>query len=262
LSDTSSVYLAQSDKASLDVTIANTESDATTTLNSLKASIGVGVSNAELDLDGSYGPRPKDDISFWDSKVEDLPSIVNLKTKAQASGESALSQRQLALPTLGVIGDYGNQNTAGVIGPQNSFFVSANITIPIFDQGLRSIAAQQADSQKMVSEALVLSTKESQMAEIKNLIKQWQSDEKVLDLAKIQLENAQKGYEALVTLYSFGKTSFIAVQNAESSLNDSEIQLETIETKLASEKAVLELLGNYSGGRPFGFPVRVKCPGR
>jgi outer membrane protein TolC len=258
LADSSSIYLAQADKAQLDITITNTQANSQSNLNLLAASIGMG--NQKLDLDDNNNPRVNGDISHWSEKIEDLPGIQVLRAKAEAAGATATSVREQRLPALSFSGYYGQLNaTEGIAQTNGVGLVLFTLNIPIFDQGMTSIQAQQAESQKSVNESLVFSKREQIMAEVKNLLNQWQVDEKILDLAKGRLENAQHGYDSVVTLFSFGKASFVAVKDSETSLVDSEIQLETIQKKIAEEKTVLQLLDGYSGGKHHPGVGSGKC---
>jgi outer membrane protein TolC len=257
LGDTSSYYWAQADKEALDITITSGQSDATTALNTLKATIGLG--EGTLELDENYNPEINGDTNYWTRRVEELPTFQVLKARSEASGAAAITAKDLAYPTLGLTGNIGSNLTSTFV-QQQSALVILTLSVPIFDQGIRAIQTQQNESQRSIFEALMASTRESLTAQIKNLLVQWQADEKNLTLARSQLEHNRQGYNATMTLFSFGKSNFLAIRDSESSLVNAEIQLETIRTKVASEKATLELLGDYSAGRHRRSGGRVRCP--
>jgi len=259
LNDSSAIFLAQADKVQLDISIANLQTDTVALLTSLQAAIGF--STGSLELDDSYTPQANGDLSYWTKKIDELPAIEVLKVRAEAAGATATSTRDQIIPSLSFSTYFGQVPASEGINPGGgSALVLLNLSVPIFDQGIRSIQTQQAESQKSVNEALVSSKREQLLAEIKNLLNQWQANENILNLAKDQLDNAQRGYSDVFTLFTFGKASFVAVKNSEASLVEAEIQLETVRKKIAEEKTILELLGGYFRGRHQSVAKNLKCP--
>jgi outer membrane protein TolC len=256
LTDSSAIYLAQADKQALEISITNAEAETAASLNLLKASIGMG--EAPLELDENYNPNVSDDMTYWEKKIDELPGLQVLKARTEASGALATSYRDLAIPNLLLTTDFGQVPQVAGLNTGSSALVVVSLNFPIFDQGLRSIQAQQADSQKNIFEAQVSSKREALLAEIKNLLNQWQADERVSKIAKDQYDNARQGYDALLTLFSFGKADFVSVRSSEASLVQSEIQLVNLQRKIAGEKTILELMSDYSNGRH--HRSRVKCP--
>ena len=247
ISDQSVVFMTQSEKTQLEITLLTLKASELTTLNQIRAVSGVPANN-QFEVTITENFKVMTDSKHWANKIDDLPELQSLKAKIESHRQEARSVRFEAMPTISLNASY----SATYLEPtfnQPASVIKGIMTIPIFDQGSRSIRAQASESQAMVIESQIESKRLQLSFEIKNILNLIESYKRAIELSKQKLELSQKAYTGTWTLFSVGKSQFLSVKDAETSLIDAEIQLDATTLNLSQQIAILDLYDNYSEGR-------------
>jgi outer membrane protein TolC len=212
ITDVSTVYLAKSEKAQLDISLLKVRNQKENTLNQLKASLGLA-SQARLELSETEESNVNLDPGFWQKKIEDFPVLQGLRARLEAAQLEGRSARLKFVPTFTIDASYGQ--------------------LGLYAE----------------TEGKILGT-----------LDEISTNQKVSELLKDNLDLSKKAYEAIWTLFSVGKSSFVMVKDAESSLIDTEIQFQSIKNRFQELRVSLELLRRYTNGRLQSSRTLRTCP--
>lgn len=239
LSAESDLYLAETQVFQIDIQRAQITADKIAALNQLRSQLGISPKEP-LTLDNKFIDQAAD-ITNWNQWSENIPSILALKSKVEATSRDISATQWELFPAVGVAVTYSDP-VSGQPGADDSLSVLGTASIPIFDQSSRQIRAKRAKRLYSIFQNLLQTKKNQVTNEIASLIIQKKSDQIALEQATKQMEISEKAYKGAWTLLSLGKNDYFNIQNAQDVAINAERQWLQIKRRLDATNATLQIL--------------------
>jgi multidrug efflux system outer membrane protein len=243
ISARSDLFSAQSESSRVASQLLQVGSDKENAIGLLRSQLGTSPTEVLL-IDDHFLVAQGPDLKDWKKWASSLPDVMNLHAKTVSSDYDYSAANWQAAPTVALSGTYatayGGEST-GLIYNNPSLIGMITVSLPIFDQGVRSANAAHALAYRSIYEGQASAKKTENENLISNLIMQRQATIKALEQAKIQMDLAQKAYDGTWELLSLGKKDYSSLRTAEEDLLVADRSQISLQRRLDQANANLQI---------------------
>ena len=267
LADHSDYLSAQVEGKSAQLRLAQLEADLQDAYGELRIALGMPATEG-LDLEEPT-QSTSGDVRLLarnaDLVTDHLPSVTAAKSLESSASSLGDAARNEWLPTLSLTATHELSILARPeLAPgsnRDTFTLLGQLSWNAFDQGARTIRANQAGRQRVVAEAKLEAAKIKSRQNILLLQDRLRAQLKVIEIARKRADLAQEAYKAAWQLFKRGKRSFISLKSLDDALFESELELVTYRGTMATTRATIKLLLSYeSGKRRKAASAPSSCP--
>jgi outer membrane protein len=182
---------------------------------------------------------PDDSASLIAEALRDRPDIARERLAQQSESRFATAERDLALPTVSVLGAAGLTpfHEAGIADHYAA--VGVNVTVPVLNGGLFSARHEEALFRASAQEQAVRDLEDRVTRDVRVAWLASQTSFQRLDLTSQLLDQATQGLDLAQQRYTLGLSSIVELTQAQLNLTEAQIEQATARYEYAARAAAL-----------------------